>query len=92
MAGAVFVVYLSMLVNPRYPAAQYAFLSGFAFLLARLLAGASGTMQKSIGYDGFFLLTGAVSLAAIAFLPFIARIKAREPDERVQTPEPVFAG
>ena len=91
MAGAVFVVYLSMLVNPRYPAAQYAFLSGFAFLFARLLAGASGTMQKSIGYDGFFILTGAVSLAAIAFLPFIGRIRAREPDERVQTPEPVFA-
>ncbi|MFN6936150.1 MAG: permease, partial [Tsuneonella sp.] len=50
-AGTVFVVYLSMLVNPRFPAAQYAFLSGFAFLLARLLAGASGTMQKEIGYD-----------------------------------------
>lgn len=91
MAGAVFVVYLSMLVNPRYPAAQYAFLSGFAFLFARLLAGASGTMQKAIGYDGFFILTGAVSLAAVLFLPFIARTKAREPDERVQAPEDVFA-
>lgn len=92
MAGAVFVVYLSMLVNPRYPAAQYAFLSGFAFLFARLLAGASGTMQKSIGYDGFFLLTGALSLAAVFFLPFLARVKAREPDERVQSPGEVFAG
>ena len=91
MAGAVFVVYLSMLVNPRYPAAQYAFLSGFAFLFARLLAGASGTMQKSIGYDGFFLLTGALSLAAVLFLPFIARAKPRGPDERVQAPEDVFA-
>ena len=80
MAGAVFVVYLSLLVNPRYPAAQYAFLSGFAFLFARLLAGASGTMQKSIGYDGFFLLTGALSLAAVLFLPFIARVKPRESD------------
>ncbi len=78
MAGAVFVVYLSLLVNPRFPAAQYAFLSGFAFLFARLLAGASGTMQKAIGYDGFFLLTGALSLAAVLFLPFIARVKARE--------------
>lgn len=91
MSGAVFVVYLSMLVNPRYPAAQYAFLSGFAFLFARMLAGASGTMQKSIGYDGFFLLTGALSLAAVLFLPFIARVKAREPDERVQAPGEVFA-
>ncbi|MGN5373422.1 permease [Sphingomonas hankookensis] len=39
-AGAVFVVYLSLLVNPRYPGAQYAFLTGFAFLLPRMLAGA----------------------------------------------------
>lgn len=55
-AGAVFVVYLSMLVSPKYPGAQYALLSGFAFLLPRLLAGASGSMQTQIGYDGFFLL------------------------------------
>lgn len=78
MAGTVFVVYLSMLVNPRYPAAQYAFLSGFAFLLPRLVAGASGTLQKSMGYDGFFLLAGAASLAAVMFLPFVVRLKVRE--------------
>lgn len=77
LAGAVFVVYLSMLVNPRFPAAQYAFLSGFAFLLARLLAGASGEMQQAIGYHGFFILTGAASLAAVVFLPFLARIRSR---------------
>ena len=77
LAGAVFVVYLSMLVNPRFPAAQYAFLSGFAFLLARLLAGASGSMQQAIGYDGFFLLAGGLSLAAVVFLPVLARIRPR---------------
>jgi len=82
IAGAVFVVYLSMLVNPRFPGAQYAFLSGFAFLLPRLLAGASGSMQERIGYDGFFILSGALSLAAILFLPLIARIRPRSPDEQ----------
>lgn len=76
-AGAVFVVYLSMLVSPDYPGAQYAFLSGFAFLLPRLLAGASGAMQTGIGYDGFFLLSGALSFAAIFLLPVIARVKGR---------------
>ena len=79
-AGAVFVVYLSMLVNPRYPGAQYAFLSSFAFLLPRLLAGASGSMQQAIGYDGFFFLSGALSLAAILLLPAVARLRPREPD------------
>ena len=78
-AGAVFVVYLSMLVSPKYPGAQYALLSGFAFLLPRLLAGASGSMQTQIGYDGFFLLSGALSFAAIFLLPLIARIKGRTP-------------
>ena len=81
IAGAVFVVYLSMLVNPRYPGAQYAFLSGFAFLLPRPLAGASGTMQARIGYDGFFLLSGTLSLAAILFLPLLARIHPRIPED-----------
>jgi PAT family beta-lactamase induction signal transducer AmpG len=81
IAGAVFVVYLSMLVNPRFPGAQYAFLSGFAFLLPRLLAGASGSMQERIGYDGFFLLSGALSLAAILFLPLLGRIRPRAPDD-----------
>jgi len=87
MAGAVFVVYLSMLVNPRYPGAQYAFLSGFAFLLPRLLSGAGGAIVKQLddagfnGFDLFFILSGVLSLAAILFLPFLARIKPR-PDDR----------
>ncbi len=79
-AGAVFVVYLSMLVNPRYPGAQYAFLTGFAFLLPRLLAGAGGAMVGAIGYDGFFLLSGVLSLAAILFVPALSRISARSED------------
>lgn len=79
-AGAVFVVYLSLLVNPRYPGAQYAFLTGFAFLLPRLLSGAGGTIVGAIGYDNFFLLSGVLSLVAIVFLPALARIRPRAED------------
>ncbi len=84
MAGAVFVVYLSMLVNPRYPGAQYAFLSGFAFLLPRLLSGAGGDIVTRLdqagynGFDVFFLLSGILSLAALVFLPALARAKPRD--------------
>jgi len=78
--GAVFVVYLSMLVNPRFPGTQYALLSGLAFLIPRLLAGLSGVFQKAIGYDGFFIMAGTMSVAALIFVPFIVRAKAR-PDE-----------
>ena len=77
MAGAIFVVYLSMLVNPRFPGAQYAFLSGWAFMLPRLLSGAGGGIVETIGYDRFFLLSGTLSLAALLFLPLLGRIRPR---------------
>lgn len=78
--GAVFVVYLSLLVNPRFPGAQYALLSGLAFLIPRLLAGLSGVFQKAIGYDGFFIMAGTMSIAAVVFLPLIVRAKPRPDD------------
>ncbi|HZF94189.1 MAG TPA: permease [Allosphingosinicella sp.] len=86
MAGTIFVVYLSMLVNPRFPGAQYAFLSSFAFLLPRLLSGAGGAIVARLdasGYDGFdlfFLLSGVLSLAALVFLPIVSRARPRPDD------------
>ena len=91
MAGAVFVVYLSMLCNPRFPGAQYAFLSGFAFLLARLLAGAGGSIVTRLdaagynGFDVFFYGSGIISLAALLFLPILANARPR-PDDREYIP------
>jgi PAT family beta-lactamase induction signal transducer AmpG len=88
MAGAVFVVYLSLLCNPRYPGAQYAFLSGFAFLLSRLLSGSGGQIVEQLnamgwnGFDLFFLFSGAVSLGALLFLPIVMRARPR-PDDSV---------
>lgn len=81
--GAVFVVYLSLLVNPRFPGTQYALLSGLAFLIPRLLAGLSGVFQKAIGYDGFFIMAGTMSVAALVFVPFIVRAKPRPDGEAV---------
>ncbi|WP_407668191.1 MFS transporter [Novosphingobium rosa] len=75
--GTVFVVYLSLLVNPRYAGSQYAFFSGFAFLLPRLIAGAAGALTKVIGYDGIFVISGTLTLAPLIFLPFLARLKPR---------------
>jgi MFS transporter, PAT family, beta-lactamase induction signal transducer AmpG len=76
-----------MLVNPRYPGAQYAFLSGFAFLLPRLISGAGGQIVEQInraglnGFDVFFFASGVVSLAALLFLPLLTGVKPR-PDDR----------
>jgi PAT family beta-lactamase induction signal transducer AmpG len=74
-------------VNPRYPGAQYAFLSGFAFLLPRLLSGAGGGIVEGLdragypGFDMFFILSGVVSLVALLFLPLIANARPRVPDD-----------
>jgi PAT family beta-lactamase induction signal transducer AmpG len=87
MAGTIFVVYLSMLVNPRFPGAQYAFLSSFAFLLPRLLSGAGGSIVESLdragynGFDLFFILSGVLSLAAILLLPLGSRARPRPDDD-----------
>ena len=75
--GTVFVVYLSLLVNPRYAGSQYAFFSGFAFLLPRLIAGAAGAMTKVIGFDGVFILSGTLTLAPLVFLPFLSHLQPR---------------
>ncbi len=88
--GAVFVVYLSLLVNPRYPAAQYALLSGLAFLIPRLLAGLSGVFQKAIGFDGFFIMAGTMSVVVLVLLPFIVRARPR-PDDGPAAAAPVAA-
>ena len=87
MAGTIFVVYLSLLVDPRHPGAQYAFLSGFAFLLPRLLSGSGGSMVESFnaagydGFDAFFIISGVASLAAILFLPLLGRARPRPRDD-----------
>lgn len=87
MAGTIFVVYLSLLVDPRYPGAQYAFLSAFAFMLPRLLSGAGGAMVEQFdragynGWDMFFLLSGVLSLAALLLLPLIRRAEPRPIDD-----------
>lgn len=87
LAGTVFVVYLSLLVNPRYAGAQYAFLTGLAFMLARMLSGAGGAMVEQFdaaglpGWDMFFLISGIASLAALVLLPWVSRPKPRAPDD-----------
>ena len=50
-------------------------------MLPRLLAGAGGTIVGAIGYDNFFLLSGALSVVTIVFLPALARIHSRPDDD-----------
>ena len=51
-----------------------------AWLFPALVQSAGGTMVNAIGYDGFFVLSGALSFAAVLFLPALARISPRKDD------------
>jgi PAT family beta-lactamase induction signal transducer AmpG len=56
-------------------------------MLPRLLSGSGGAIVEQFdaagypGWDLFFLISGIASLAALLFLPLIARARPREPDE-----------
>lgn len=65
-ASAVFVAYLSAIVNPRYAAVQYALLASLTLLIGALGRGALGQMIQEQGYAPVFILTAAMGLVAVA--------------------------
>lgn len=70
---AVFVAYLSGLVNVRYTATQYALLSSLMTLPGKLLGGISGFVVEALGYSEFFLLASALGVPAIVLVVFLSR-------------------
>ena len=65
-ASAVFVAYLSAIVNPRYAAVQYALLASLTLLVGALGRGALGQMIEEQGYAPVFILTAVMGLLAVA--------------------------
>ena len=80
MAGAILPMAIAWFVVRRHstPIAAEQFHSPATSPIdRRLIGGAAGAIQKQIGYDGFFLLSGALSFAAIFFLPIVMRARPR---------------
>ena len=67
-AGAVFVAWLSGLVNQAFTATQYALLTSLAMLPGTFLAGFAGKLAKALGWPEFFLLTVVAGLPALVLL------------------------
>lgn len=65
IATAAFVAYLSSLTSVSFTAMQYAIFSSFMTLFPKLLAGYSGTMSESLGYQDFFNLTAVLGIPAV---------------------------
>lgn len=83
LASAAFIAYLSSLTNKAYSATQYALFSSLMLLLPKFIAGFSGVMVESLGYQGFFLLTASMGVPVILLVWWVSRQGARPgADER----------
>ena len=73
IASAAFIGYLSSLTNVSYSATQYALFSSLMLLLPKFLAGYSGLVVDSHGYEAFFTMTAALGLPVLALVWLAAR-------------------
>ena len=76
-AASAFVAYLSGLCDPRYAAAQYAWLTSIAALARTVFGSSTGFMQAALGWPVFFLVTAAAGLPTFVLLWVMERRKAR---------------
>ncbi|MEM8932930.1 MAG: beta-lactamase induction signal transducer, partial [Acidobacteriota bacterium] len=65
-ASAVFVAYLSSIVNPSYAAVQYALLASLTMLVGTLGRGALGEWIEERGFAFVFIVTALLGLVAVA--------------------------
>jgi PAT family beta-lactamase induction signal transducer AmpG len=65
LAAAAFVAFLSGLTSRAFTAVQYAIFSSLMSLIPKFTGGYSGKMVTALGYEGFFMLTAAMSLPVL---------------------------
>lgn len=73
IASAAFVAYLSSLTSSAFTATQYALFTSIMVLLPKVLAGYSGVMVESIGYEWFFIGTAAMGVPVLILIWLVAR-------------------
>ena len=73
IATTAFVAYLSSLTNTAFTATQYALFSSIMVLLPKILAGYSGVMVESVGYEMFFIGTAAMGIPVLVLIYLVAK-------------------
>jgi PAT family beta-lactamase induction signal transducer AmpG len=74
MGGTVFVAFLSALCSRAYSATQYALLSSVMTLSGYLISSYSGVLAKNMGWEVFFLFTGALMIPALIVLFYLIKV------------------
>lgn len=73
LSDAAFITYLSGLCARSFTATQYALLSSLAALAWRTVGGLAGFLAAGLGWRGFFTLTMAATLPAMAMMVYLLR-------------------
>ncbi|TDR19434.1 AmpG family muropeptide MFS transporter [Marinicella litoralis] len=78
LALAVFVGFLSMLVNRQFTAVQYAMFSSVMTLFPKIMGGYSGTMVEQMGFASFYLMTAIIGIPVVVMLIYAMKKQAFE--------------
>lgn len=73
LAGAVFVGFLSLLVNRQFTAVQYAMFSSVMTLFPKIMGGYSGGMVEQMGFANFYLMTAIIGIPVVLMLIYAMR-------------------
>jgi PAT family beta-lactamase induction signal transducer AmpG len=74
IAAAAFVAYLSSLTSVSFTAMQYAVFSSIMTLFPKILAGYSGGVVDSVGYEMFFIGTAIVGIPVLFLIVLAGRL------------------
>jgi PAT family beta-lactamase induction signal transducer AmpG len=74
IAAAAFVAYLSSLTSVSFTAMQYAIFSSIMTLFPKILAGYSGGIVDSVGYELFFIGTAIVGIPVLFLIIWAGRL------------------
>ena len=83
-ASIVLITYMSSLTSTKHAASQYALLTSLCALPGSLLAGASGFIIESLGFEWFFVATSLIGLPVAVSVWYVQRLQERT------RPQPVF--
>jgi len=83
-ASIVLITYMSSLTATEHAASQYALLTSLCALPGSLLAGASGFIIESLGFEWFFIATSLIGVPVAVSVWYVQRLHER------MRPQPAF--
>lgn len=74
MAATAFVAFMAAMTNKKFSATQYALLSSLMGVPRVILASPTGYLAESLGWVGFFIVCGLVTIPGLLLIPSMKKI------------------